>query len=401
VREHLVVVGASRAGLFAVEEARRRGFEGRVTLVGAESVLPYDRPPLSKEFLDPTDTEPALPIYRSADGLRERLGVDIRLGTRATGLDPDKQAIWLDDETLTYTGLVIATGATPRTLRPFATGVEGILPLRTADDARRLRTALKACPRTVVVGAGLIGSEVAAAARKRRLPVTIVEALPTPMARVVGDQVGKVCARLHERHGANLLTGVHVTAVQGVNHVEGVWLSDGRTLDADLVVVGVGVEPATSWLAHSGLRLDDGIVCDETLGTGAPGVYAAGDVVRWHNPKADRLMRLENWTSAAEQGRLAARNALDPSTAETYATVPYVWSDQYDTRLQFVGTAEADEIVTVDDRDEDDAHLALYRTGDRLTGAFGLGRPRIIPKLRTMIRRGVTFDDVLAWCAAQ
>jgi NADPH-dependent 2,4-dienoyl-CoA reductase/sulfur reductase-like enzyme len=400
MRQHLVVVGASRAGLFAIEGARRSGYRGPITLIGAEPELPYDRPPLSKEFLDPADREPAAPAYRSGDALRDALGVQVRTGTPATRLDPDARTVWLGDEPVTYTAAVIATGAAPRAL-PSSANLEGVITLRTLDDARRLRAALETGPRTVVIGAGLIGSEVASAARKRRLPVTVVEALPVPLTRAVGEQSGKVCARLHERHGTRLLTGVHVTAVQGVSRVERVWLSDGSTLDADLVVVGIGVEPATTWLADSGLRLEDGLVCDQTLGTGAPGVYAAGDVMRWHNPHLGRPVRLETWTSAAEQGRLAACNALDPSTAQPYATVPYTWSDQYGSRLQFVGTADADEIVTIkDDVDEDGGYLALYRSDDRLTGAFGLDQTRLVPKLRAMIRRGVTFAEGVDRCAS-
>lgn len=399
MRQRLVVVGASRAGLYAVEGARRDGYDGPITLIGAEAHLPYDRPPLSKEFLDPNEVDPPAPTYRSEETLRRDLGVDVRLSTAATRLDPHRREVWLGDQPLPYTALVIATGAAACTL-PDADQLDGVLTLRTLDDARRLRSAMDAGARTVVVGAGLIGSEVAAAAVKRGLPLTLVEALPTPMWRAVGEQSGKVCARLHELHGTRLLTGVHVTALQGPTRVRRVWLADGTTLDADLVVVGTGVRPVTDWLDGSGLSVDDGVVCDETLSTGVPGVYAAGDVVRWPNPQLGRRMRLEDWTSAAEQGRLAARNALDPSTARPYATVPYIWSDQYGSRLQFVGTPDADEVVTIVDELEERRYLALHRTGDRLTGAFGLDQTRVVPRLRAMIRRGSSFEDGLDTCRA-
>jgi len=212
---------------------------------------------------------------------------------------------------------------------------------------------------------------------------------------VVGEQSGKVCAALHERHGTELVTGVHVTAIKGTDRVERVELSDGRSLKASLVVVGVGAEPEIGWLCDSGLQLPDGVRCDATLNAGAPGVYAAGDVVQWHDANVGRWRRLENWTSAAEQGRVAGRNSARPSEPEMYATVPYVWSDQYGSRLQFVGDCEADEIVVVRDREDDETYLALYRTGGRLTGAFGINQTRVLPKLRAVIRRRARFDEAV------
>ena len=399
MQDHLVVVGASRAGLFAVEGARRAGYLGHITLVGAEAHLPYDRPPLSKEFLTPADVEPQPPLYRSADALRSKLDVDVRTGTAATRVDPDARTVWLGDEAVTYTGLVIATGTTARRL-PVPRDLDGVVTLRTLDDARRVRAGFETCPKVVVIGAGLIGSEVASAARKRGLPVTVVEPLPVPLSRVVGEKAGAACARLHEQHGTTLLTGVHVTDIKGSSRAEQVVLSDGTSLDADLVVVGIGVDPETGWLADSGLELANGLVCDATLSAGRPGVYGAGDIVRWFNPSSCRLVRLENWTSAAEQGRVAGRNAVRPSDAETYATVPYVWSDQYDKRLQFVGDAAADEVLTTHDSADEGSHLTLYRVGELLTGAFGINQPRRIPKLRKMISRGVTFDEAVRECTA-
>jgi NADPH-dependent 2,4-dienoyl-CoA reductase/sulfur reductase-like enzyme len=397
VPEHLVIIGASRAGLFAVEGARRAGYAGRITLVGAEPHLPYDRPPLSKEYLTDSGPTPQVPVYRSADALRDKLGVEVRTGTPATALDVETRTVWLGDRALDYSALVIATGTTARRL-PATSHLTGVLTLRTVDDARRLRAEFGRRPRTVVVGAGLIGSEVASAAHQLGLPVTVVEPLPVPLVRVVGEQSGKVCAGLHERHGTELVTGVHVTAIRGRDRVEGVDLSDGRTLGADLVVVGIGAEPEIGWLRDSGLQLPNGLLCDATLNVGVPGVYAAGDVVQWYDVAAGRARRFENWTSAAEQGRIAGRNAARPTEPEMYATVPYIWSDQYGSRLQFVGDCEADEIVTVRDREDDETYLALYRTGDRLTGAFGINQPRLVPKLRTVIARGVDFSAAMREC---
>ena len=385
--EHLVIVGASRAGLFAAEGARRAGYQGHITMIGAEAHLPYDRPPLSKEFLAADDEgHPPPPFYRAEDALTTTLGIELRTGAPATRLDPDAKTVWVENEPIRYTELVIATGTTARQL-PGTSRLDGLLGLRTLDDACRLRTALDAEPRTVVIGAGLIGSEVAAAARRRGLPVTIVEPQPVPLWRVVGEQSGKVCSQLHERHGTTLLTGVAVSSIEGHDRVEQLTLSDGTRLVADLVVVGIGVDPETGWLRDSGLRLDNGLVCDATMSAGVPGVFGAGDVVRWSDSASDRLTRLETWTSAAEQGRIAGHNAAQPANALSFTTVPYMWSDQYGSRLQFVGDADADEIVTVHDNDADESYLAVYGKGGRLVGAFGLNRPRMIPKLRAMIGR--------------
>ena len=398
MQEHLVIVGASRAGLFAAEGARRAGYRGRITLVGAEPHLPYDRPPLSKEYLAAGETAPQDPWYRSAEVLREKLGVEVRTGSPATRLDVDTRTVWLGEEVLDYSSLVIATGATARRL-PATSHLAGVHTLRTLDDSRRLRADLAEQPTTVVIGAGLIGSEVASTAQRRGLQVTVVEPLPVPLVRVVGEQSGKVCAALHERHGTELITGVYVTAVQGRGRVERVMLSDGRSLAADVVVVGIGAEPEIGWLRDSGLQLPNGVLCDATLNAGAPGVYAAGDVVQWYDAAIGRPRRLENWTSAAEQGRIAGRNAARPREPEMYATVPYVWSDQYGCRLQFVGDCDADEIVIVRDREDDETYLALYRTDGLLTGAFGINQPRVLPKLRTLISRRVPFDAALRACA--
>jgi NADPH-dependent 2,4-dienoyl-CoA reductase/sulfur reductase-like enzyme len=393
--QRLVVVGASRAGLFAVEAARRHGYSGPITMIGAEPHLPYDRPPLSKQYLDSGPEPPPVPTYRTETMLRDELDIDLRLGAEATRLDPQDRTIWVGSEPIAYSAAVITTGAAPRTL-PGTDGLEGVLTLRTLEDARAFRAGLEAGARIIIVGAGLIGSEAAAAVRKRGLPSVIVEAAAVPLVRAFGAQAGASCTRWHRHNGTELRTGVAVEAVLGSHRVEQVRLSDGSSLDADLVVVGTGVDPATGWLHGSGLTIADGIVCDETLSTGVSGVYAAGDVVRWRNRQFGQDMRLENWTSAAEQARVAVRNALDPQRAETFATVPYCWSDQYGARLQFAGVPSAEEVVTVTDAVEDGRYLALYRGGDELVGAFGLNARRMIPKLRSIIGRSNSWAEGLA-----
>lgn len=397
--QRLVVVGASLAGLRAVEAARKTGFDGSVTLVGAETHLPYDRPPLSKAFLEPDAGEPEPPFFRDEAHLRDELDVTLMLGEPATGLDTSRRVVVVGDSEVPYDALVIATGSTPRQL-PGAERLSGVYALRTLDDALGVRAALESGARTVVVGAGFIGSEVASGAKKRGVDVTVVEALPTPLVRATGEAMGHAIASLHEHNGTTLRCGVGVDRLEGEGKIERVVLADGTVLNADLVVAGVGIVPNTDWLAGSGVSVDNGVVCDETLWTGVPGVYAAGDVACWLNPVLGERQRMENWTAAAEQGAAAARNAIDPVNAKPYGTVPYFWSDWYDVRIQFVGSPEADEVCVVDGDPSDPASrrwVALYRRGDRIIGALTVNGQTEIMKYRVQIGKGGTWEDALAF----
>lgn len=398
--ERLVVVGASLAGMRAVLTARKVGYTGPVTLVGGELHLPYDRPPLSKAYLD--DEEPTHPEFPAAAELASEQDIDVRTNTWATSLDAERQVVGLSTgEELEYHALVIATGAAARTL-PGTDDLQGVHCLRTLDDAIAIRAALEAGARTVVVGAGFIGSEVASGARKRGLSATILEALPVPLVRSVGEEMGKACAELHIANGTDLRCGVKVMGLESSGgKVTGVNIDDGSTVPADLVVVGIGVTPSTDWLKGSGVTLherDGGIVCDETLSTGVPGVYAAGDVVHFPNPLfGGELMRLEHWTNANEQGTLAAKNALNPAEAKASAAVPYFWSDWYGHRIQFVGVPRADEIRVVSQELGEDEFLALYRRGDRVIGCITIDRPSQIMKYRRQIIQSGSWEDALAF----
>jgi len=388
-------VGASLAGLRAAESARRSGFTGAITLVGAEEHLPYDRPPLSKDFLT-TDAEPAPTLLRDETVLRD-LDIHLRLGTTATGLDTEDRVVATDAGDVAFTSLVLATGATPRML-PGAGRLRGVHVLRTLDDARAIRRAVDAGARTVVVGAGFIGSEIASSARARGCDVTVVEALPTPLARPVGETMGRVLAALHEKHGTRLRVGVGVDGLEGDGDVRAVRLADGTRIQADLVVIGIGVTPNVAWLAGSGLEIGDGVECDAHLCAGVAGVYAAGDIARWHNPTFDTRMRLEHWTIAAEQGGVAGRNAVDPAAATAFETVPYFWSDWYGKRIQMVGVASgADEIATVAGDPDGDTFVVLYRHGDRLLGALTLEARSQVMKYRAMLATGASWEDALAF----
>lgn len=391
----LVVVGASLAGLRAAESARQAGFAGPITLVGDEFHLPYDRPPLSKQFLK----DGAAPDYHTSAEELAALDVKLRLGAPATGLDPASHRVRVgDNDWLPYQKLIIATGASPRTL-PDMPDLEGVVGLRTLDDALALRERLRPGIKLVIVGAGFIGSELASSARDRGADVTIVEAAPIPLVRAVGETVGQALAKLHERNGIPLLCNVQVEGLIGTTHVEAVRLSTGTSLPAELVVVGVGASPATGWLADSGIELhpvDGGVMANEFLQTSLEDVYAAGDVVHWPNPAFDGLsVRLENWTNAADQAHQAAINAVAPEDAKPYETVPYFWSDWYQSRIQFVGTAVADEVVFASGDPDTDKFVALYRSGDRLVGAATLNEQRKIMKLRRIIAGKGVWADAL------
>ncbi len=394
--QHIVIVGASLAGLRAAESLRRLGHEGSIVLVGEESHAPYDRPPLSKQLLaGEWDAERVQ--LRSVEDLVER-DIELRLGVAAVSLDLRAQRVELDDgSSLDYDGLVIATGARPRTL-PGAPDLEHVHTLRTIDDALAIRRALEGGARLVVVGAGFIGAEVAATARTRGAEVALVEALPVPLGRVLGEEMGLVCADLHRAHGIDLRLGVGVEAIEGETQVEGVRLGDGSTIAADLVVIGIGVQPNTEWLEGSGLTLNDGVLCDETL-RAAESVYAIGDVARWPHPLFDEVVRIEHWTNAAEQAHAVAQNLLaEPGEEEAFAAVPYFWSDQYDAKIQLLGrAADADEMRVVHGDVDELRFVALYRRGERLLGAFTISMiPRFVP-YRALIQRQAGWDEALAF----
>ncbi len=389
----VAIVGTSLAGLRAAETFRREGFDGRIVAIGAEPHLPYDRPPLSKELLR-GDWEPDQLVLRK-QGVDD-LDLDWRLDARAVALHTAAREVELyDGERVAFDGLVIATGASPRRLANQP-NLAGLFTLRTLDDALALRELLDARPKVVVIGAGFIGAEIAATCRVRHLEVTVLEMLPQPMVRGLGPELGAVLAAIHRDHGVDLRTGVQVDAIEddGAGRVRGVRLGDGSVVAADVVVVGVGVVPETAWLEGSGLTIDNGVVCDQTC-MAAPGIVAAGDVARWPNVLFDgERMRLEHWTNATEQGVHAARRLLGHE--EPFAPVPFVWSDQYDRKIQTVGVVSADADVhvahgTLDERQ----FVALFGRGGRLLGALGFNRPRFVMQYRRMIAERGSWDDAL------
>jgi len=395
----IVVVGASLAGLRAAETLRAEGYDGTIVLVGAEPHLPYDRPPLSKQFLAGTWGLDRV-LLRPSEKITA-LGLDLRLGHSARGLDIEGHTVELDDgSTVGFDGLVLATGAHPRAL-PGALRLSGVHTLRTLEDCLALGSAVRReGARVVVVGAGFIGSEVAATCRGIGTRVTVVEALPEPLSRVLGSEMGAVCGALHVDHDVELLTGVGVSALHpaadGVS-VDGVVLDDGRVLDCDVVVIGIGVVPTTGWLEGSGLELADGVVADATLHV-ADDVVVAGDTARWFDQGVGAHIRIEHWTNAAEQGVAAARSLLAGRPhASAYVPVPYFWSDQYDVKIQVIGHPHPDDdIVVVDGSVPERRFVALYGRAGRFTAALGFSRPRQLMGYRPFLESGASFDDALA-----
>ncbi|HJO20748.1 MAG TPA: FAD/NAD(P)-binding oxidoreductase, partial [Acidimicrobiales bacterium] len=398
VRDSVTIVGASLAGLRSAETLRRDGFGGRISLIGDEPHQPYDRPPLSKQVLA-GDWEPERALLTPAEKL-EPLGLDLRLGVRATGLDVAARELEVDGVAEPFDGLLIATGARCRTL-PGTGSPVGVHTLRTLDDCLAIRAALDdGARRMVVIGAGFIGAEVASVAVGRGTSVTLVEALPAPFARVLGQEMGAVVADVHVANGVDLRCGVGVSSVAGEPGAMTVAMADGSDVYADLVVVGIGVVPNTEWLEGSGLTLDDGVVCDPTC-LAAPNVVAAGDVARWTDPRTGESMRVEHWDNAVEQGRHAARRLLaTDEEAEVFAPVPWFWSDQYDRKIQLAGRPHPDDEVRVVDGSTDERRFAaFYGRRGQLTAVLGMNRPRQVMQGRGLLEQGVGWDDALAVAA--
>lgn len=392
--QRIVVVGASIAGFHAVEALRAEGFEGKLTLVGAENVLPYDRPPLSKAALIDTVAESDL-LLRPPDWYTER-GIDLRMGCAATRLDVGHRSVQLADGTsLRYDGLVLATGSTARVPTGIAGDAGTIQVLRTARDSARLREGLAAGSRLVVIGAGFIGLEVAASARTRGADVTIIELGPAPLAAVLGTEVGEWFARLHERHGVSIRCRESVRAIEATRSGWRVHLNGGAALTADVVLAGVGAEPATRWLDDSGLdMLAGGVVCDGRLRTSAPGVVAAGDIAHWYNELFGEHMRVEHWTTAVEHGRFAGLSLLD-AIDEPYSAPPYFWTDQFTARTRTVGRVRGAERVRIQQAD-DESLVALYERGGVLQGAVCVNAPRALLTARQAVVAGARLTETPA-----
>lgn len=374
----VVIAGASIGGIRVASELRQTGYKGELILVDPDPEAPYDRPPLSKQVLLGT-WEPA---RASLGDPVSQWGVDQRIAA-ATSIDPANRTLGLDTgEDLTYDTLVVATGASPRTLPILP--AEGVHSLRTMADCRALRNDLARGGPLVVVGGGFIGAEVASTARAHNLQVTMIDPFPTPMYQTLGTDVGGLLAQLHTDHGVNVLCETSVTHVEGDPRVREVTLSDGRKLTADTVVSGIGVQPNTPWLNGSGLGLDNGLVCDQYCAADHnASIYTVGDVARRYDPTLNQHVRVEHWTNATEQAATVAHNIAHPQQRRLHSAIPYFWSDQHGSKIQLVGHANNDSQVTLIQGCGPQPRLAaLYHNEDRLLAAVALDWPRALAAAR-------------------
>lgn len=393
----VVVVGSSVGGVRTAQALRSEGYDGRIVLVGQESAVPYDKPPLSKQFLAGNWDAARLTLLGPEEA--ERSGIELCLGTPAQRLDVAGREVRLEDgRSLSYDSLVIATGASarPSPWRPES----GVHVIRTLEDSRSLRQALDADGPVVVVGGGFIGAEVAGTVRALGREVTVVDPMPSPIGRVVGPEIGRWFTDLHHRHGVSTRFGVGVEAVEGAAGRLRVRLTDGTELPAATVVVGIGAIPNDGWLADSGLLIEDGVLCDEySRAVDTPGVFVVGDVARWFHPGHREHVRVEHWTNAVEQGICAAHNIAHPDDLRSYRPVEYVWSDQYDWKIQIVGRpvrGTRHEVVG-DLSGEKPRAAVLYTDPDSglLHGAVTVNWPKALVQCRRLVTQAARFDEAL------
>ena len=384
----ILIVGGGLAAARTAEQLRRAEYSGSITIVSDEAHLPYDRPPLSKEVLRKEVDDVALKPREFYD----EKDIILRLGSAASSLDTAEQTVTLADGTvLGYDELVIATGLVPRRIPAFP-DLEGIRVLRSFDESMAIRQHASEAQHAVVIGAGFIGCEVAASLRSLGVAVVLVEPQPTPLALVLGEQIGGLVARLHRDEGVDVRTGVSVAEVRGQGHVDSVVLSDGTELAADLVVVGIGSRPATEWLEGSGVAVENGVICDEAGRTSAPNVWALGDVASWRDPTGHQV-RVEHWSNVADQARVVVPAMLGQDVPSA-VVVPYFWSDQYDVKIQCLGEPEASDIVHLVE-DDGRKFLAYYERDGVVVGVVGGGMPGKVMKVRAKIAAATPISEML------
>ncbi len=387
-----VIVGASLAGAKAAETLREEGFDGRIVLVGAEEERPYERPPLSKDYLR-GEVGPEK-VYVHDAGFYAEHDIELRLGRIALSLDTSSRELALDDgEQLRYHRLLLATGARPRRLTIPGGDLDGVLYLRSVQDSDALRERLDRGGAMVVIGAGWIGAEVAASARQRGLDVTVVEPASVPLERVLGAEAGAVYRDVHTDEGVRMLLGTGVEAFEGYGAVERVRTSNGSELDCDLVVVGVGVEPRSGLAERAGIAVENGVLVDEHLQTSVPGIFAAGDVANSHHPFYDEPIRVEHWANALNQGPAAARNMLGQATP--YERLPYFFSDQYDVGMEYTGFARSWDRVVFRGDPASREFVAFWLVGDRVVAGMNVNVWDVTEPIKRLIGGRVAVDDGL------
>jgi 3-phenylpropionate/trans-cinnamate dioxygenase ferredoxin reductase component len=388
--DRVVIVGASLAGAKAAETLRAEGFRGSVTMVGAEHDLPYDRPPMSKGALKGEESYDSAILHPKQ--WYDEQDIELRLGHEVRRVDAAGHQVELDNGTaLPYDRLLLATGSRVRTIPVPGADAEGVHYLRTMDDSQRLRKRLEDRPNVVVVGGGWIGLEVAAAARGYGATVTILEPQPTPLYGPLGPEVGQVYADLHTSNGVDLRTGEGVQEIRTEGgHVTGVVTSRDETVPADMVVVGVGVLPNVELATEAGLEVDDGVLCDQTLRTSDPDVYAAGDIANWFNPLLGRRVRVEHWANAHDGGEAVARAMLGQDVV--YDVVPFFFSDQYDTGMEYAGHVPRGVQPTVVTRGDVAGRefMAFWLDDGRLLAGMHINVWDSIDAVQDLIRAGET-----------
>lgn len=388
-RATIVIVGAGLAGGRAAEALRQLGYDGRLVLIGEEAERPYERPPLSKAYLE--GRLPRARVHLRAPEYYRTQAITLRTGVEVTGVDLDRRVVQLArGRSIGYDQLLLTPGARPRPLAVPGAGLEGVVTLRTLADADRLRTAFASQPRVVIVGGGFVGCEVASAARRAGCPVTLFELGGAPLAQALGARAGAFAARIHREHGVDLRTGESVTSIHGAGRAEAVVTSSGQVVDADLVLAAVGAEPRTELAQAAGLALEGGIRVDPLCRTSAPGVFAAGDAAAWWHPGLGRRLRIEHHDNAQNQGVAAARSLLGDPTP--YAPIPYVWSEQYDATLQFVGAVHAVTGTVVRGDPESGAFSEFHLAGDRVVACLAVNRFKDLAGARRLIGAGRKVD---------
>ncbi|OPX12770.1 NAD(P)/FAD-dependent oxidoreductase [Mycobacterium sp. AT1] len=385
----VVIVGGGLAAVRAAEQLRRANDSMAITIVSDEVHLPYDRPPLSKGVLRAETDDVSL---KSAEFYADNQ-ITVRLGSGAASLNSvAKTVTLLDGDVIAYDQLIIATGLTPNQI-PSCPDIAGVRVLRTLDESLALREHAGSARRAVVIGAGFIGCEVAASLRALGVEVVLIEPQPAPLASVLGEEIGKLVARLHRNEGVDVRCGVGVSEIKGTAHVEYVVLSDGVQIATDVVVVGIGSKPSVEWLRGSGVDVENGVICDGVGRTNTPNVWALGDVASWRNERGHQV-RVEHWSNVAEQARVLVPALVGSGSGSAGRVVPYFWSDQYDVKIQCLGEPEADDIVHVV-ADDGRRFLAYYERNGVIVGVVGGGMSGKVMKTRGKIVAGAPIADVL------
>ena len=386
-RERTVaIVGASAAGGMAAEALRKQGFDGRVILIGEEPDRPYERPPLSKEYL--LGEVQASEFFLRPERWYATNDIELRLGVRATRLDaPARQVELEDSKRVGYDQLLLATGARHRRLNVPGADLDGVVYLRTLAEATELRERIRSAGRIVVVGMGFIGAEIASSCRTLKREAVALEALGAPMLRAVGKEVGEIFARVHRERGVDVRLNEGVTAFRGSGKLEQVVTASGVTLDCDLAVVGVGVAPNVDWLVGSGVELHNGVLVDELCRTNVPDIFAAGDVANWLHLRLGEHIRVEHYDNAGNQAAAATRAML--GQGEPYSPVPYFWSDQYDLNIQYAGHTEGYDRVVFRGDTSGKSWSAFYLQDEALRAVLAVNRFKDLSAARRLIGAGI------------